>query len=102
MKKNNYQVETRTTVVPIINVSLVVVLTLMMILAMGFVWGCQQKAQEVPLEEPKADENVGMPALPTTIMVPEDIAGAILMMASDHTGFVTGTYTPVCGGIQME
>jgi biopolymer transport protein ExbD len=31
VKKKNFQVETRTTVVPIINVSLVVVLTLMMI-----------------------------------------------------------------------
>jgi len=33
---------------------------------------------------------------------PEDIAGAILLMASDHSGFVSGTYTPVSGGIQME
>lgn len=29
---------------------------------------------------------------------PEDIAGAILLMVSDHAGFVTGTYTPVSGG----
>jgi len=33
---------------------------------------------------------------------PEDIAGAILLMASDHSGFVSGTYTPVSGGRQME
>ncbi|MBU2511056.1 SDR family oxidoreductase [bacterium] len=33
---------------------------------------------------------------------PEDIAGAILMMASDHSEFVSGTYTPVSGGMQME
>lgn len=33
---------------------------------------------------------------------PEDVAGAILMMASDHCGFVSGTYTPVSGGMQME
>lgn len=33
---------------------------------------------------------------------PEDIAGAILLMASDHSGFVSGTYTPVSGGSQME
>ncbi|MBU2646682.1 SDR family oxidoreductase [bacterium] len=33
---------------------------------------------------------------------PEDIAGAILMLASDHCGFVSGTYTPVSGGMQME
>lgn len=32
---------------------------------------------------------------------PEDVAGAILMLASEKTGFVTGTYVPVNGGIQM-
>ena len=32
---------------------------------------------------------------------PEDIAGAILMLASEHSKFVSGTYTPVCGGMQM-
>jgi len=36
------------------------------------------------------------------IALPEDIAGAILLMASDHSGFVSGTYTPVSGGVQME
>ena len=29
---------------------------------------------------------------------PEDIAGVILAMASDETGFVTGSYVPVSGG----
>lgn len=33
--------------------------------------------------------------------LPEDIAGAVLMMASDHSGFVTGSYLPVCGGTLM-
>ncbi len=32
---------------------------------------------------------------------PEDIAGAILMMASDQAQFITGTYLPVSGGAQM-
>lgn len=32
---------------------------------------------------------------------PEDIAGAILAIACEHSKFVTGTYTPVCGGMQM-
>jgi 3-oxoacyl-[acyl-carrier protein] reductase len=32
---------------------------------------------------------------------PEDIAGAILVMASDHAGFITGNYLPVSGGSQM-
>jgi len=53
-----------------------VVLTLMMFLAMGLLWGCQKKAEEVPLEEPEAMESTGMPALPKTIMVPDDIAAA--------------------------
>ncbi|HAX76359.1 MAG TPA: short-chain dehydrogenase [Cyanobacteria bacterium UBA11372] len=32
---------------------------------------------------------------------PEDIAGAILLLASDEAKFITGTYLPVSGGIQM-
>lgn len=32
---------------------------------------------------------------------PEDIAGAILMMAGDHTKFISGAYIPVSGGSQM-
>jgi len=33
--------------------------------------------------------------------LPEDIAGAVLAMASDLTGFVSGAYMPVSGGILM-
>ncbi|MCC5661254.1 SDR family oxidoreductase [Nostoc sp. XA010] len=33
--------------------------------------------------------------------MPEDIAGAILMLASNEAKFVTGVYLPVSGGIQM-
>jgi 3-oxoacyl-[acyl-carrier protein] reductase len=29
---------------------------------------------------------------------PEDVAGAVLMLASGHAGFVTGAYVPVSGG----
>jgi 3-oxoacyl-[acyl-carrier protein] reductase len=32
---------------------------------------------------------------------PEDVAGAVLFMASDEARFVTGCYLPVSGGIQM-
>jgi 3-oxoacyl-[acyl-carrier protein] reductase len=35
------------------------------------------------------------------VALPEDVAGAVLMMASEQSGFVTGTYLPVCGGTQM-
>ncbi len=33
--------------------------------------------------------------------LPEDVAGAVLMMVSDEAGFVTGAYLPVSGGTQM-
>ncbi len=32
---------------------------------------------------------------------PEDVAGVVLAMAADTTGFVTGAYVPVSGGILM-
>jgi 3-oxoacyl-[acyl-carrier protein] reductase len=32
---------------------------------------------------------------------PDDIANAVLFFCSDYSRFVTGTYLPVCGGIQM-
>jgi 3-oxoacyl-[acyl-carrier protein] reductase len=32
---------------------------------------------------------------------PEDVAGALLAMASDHSRFVTGCYVPVSGGLLM-
>lgn len=35
------------------------------------------------------------------IALPEDVAGAILFMASEETRFVSGAYIPVSGGIQM-
>lgn len=33
--------------------------------------------------------------------LPEDVAGAILLLASEEARFVTGAYLPVSGGIQM-
>ncbi len=33
--------------------------------------------------------------------LPEDIAGAILFFAGDESSFVSGTYLPVSGGVQM-
>ena len=32
---------------------------------------------------------------------PEDVAGAVLMLASEQARFVTGAYVPVCGGMWM-
>ena len=33
--------------------------------------------------------------------LPEDVAGAVLFLASDEARFITGAYLPVSGGIQM-
>jgi 3-oxoacyl-[acyl-carrier protein] reductase len=35
------------------------------------------------------------------LATPEDIAGAVLFYCANWSGFVTGTYLPVCGGTQM-
>ena len=35
------------------------------------------------------------------LALPGDIAGAVLFYCTDWSGFVTGTYLPVCGGTQM-
>ncbi len=32
---------------------------------------------------------------------PEDVAGAVLLVAAEPASFVTGVYVPVCGGTQM-
>ncbi|MGG6310863.1 SDR family NAD(P)-dependent oxidoreductase [Paenibacillus macerans] len=36
------------------------------------------------------------------VAVPEDVAGVISFLAGGDAGFVTGTYTPVTGGLVME
>ncbi len=33
--------------------------------------------------------------------LPEDVAGAVLFLASEEARFITGAYLPVSGGIQM-
>lgn len=33
--------------------------------------------------------------------LPEDVAGAILLLASEQANFITGAYLPVSGGVQM-
>jgi len=35
------------------------------------------------------------------VALPEDVAGAVLLLASGETRFITGAYLPVNGGIQM-
>ena len=61
-----------------------------MVLALGTVWGCQNKGQEVPLEAPapmsSESEEVPMPAVPSKIMVPDDVAAkwkAVVLEVTD-------------------
>jgi 3-oxoacyl-[acyl-carrier protein] reductase len=35
------------------------------------------------------------------IAQPEDIAGAIVLLASNYAKFITANYLPVCGGMLM-
>jgi 3-oxoacyl-[acyl-carrier protein] reductase len=35
------------------------------------------------------------------VAMPEDIAGAVLLLASSEARFITGAYLPVNGGTQM-
>jgi hypothetical protein len=51
-------------------------LTLTSLLAVTLVWGCKQKAEMVPLVKPEAEESTAMPALPTKIMVPDEVKTA--------------------------
>ena len=63
------------------------ILLLILILALGLAMGCQKKGEEVPLEMPETmTEDVSMPALPSKIMVPEDIAAkwkAVVLEVTD-------------------
>jgi 3-oxoacyl-[acyl-carrier protein] reductase len=53
-----------------------------------------------PLPQKDKDAIAGMTPL-KRIGLPEDVAGAILFLASDESRFISGTYLPVSGGIQM-
>ena len=46
-----------------------------LVLVLALAWGCQKKAEEIPLDMPEETSGeVPMPAVPSKIMVPEDIA----------------------------
>ncbi|NOY87457.1 MAG: DUF2155 domain-containing protein [Deltaproteobacteria bacterium] len=45
------------------------------ILAMALIWGCQKKTEEINLDEEPAVQNVPMPKVPSTIKIPDEIAG---------------------------
>jgi len=43
-------------------------------LVLAFAWGCQKKAEEIPLDMPEESAGeVTMPAVPSRIMVPEEV-----------------------------
>jgi 3-oxoacyl-[acyl-carrier protein] reductase len=50
---------------------------------------------------PQAKEGVARATPLRRVGRPEDVAGAVLMLASAHAGFVTGAYVPVSGGAVM-
>jgi 3-oxoacyl-[acyl-carrier protein] reductase len=50
---------------------------------------------------PQAKEYAARAAPLRRVATPEDVAGAVLMLASDHLRFVTGAYVPVSGGSLM-
>jgi hypothetical protein len=50
------------------------ILLLVLTLALGFAWGCQKKAEEIPLDMPEESTGaVPMPVVPSRIMVPEEV-----------------------------
>lgn len=60
-------------------------LVVVLAFAMTLVWGCQKKAQEIPLDE-EISEEMPMPTVPSTVMVPEEIAGkwkAVVLEVTD-------------------
>jgi len=67
------------------------------ILVLGTVWGCQNKGEEVPLEAPgpmsSESEEVPMPAVPSKIMVPEDVVSKWKAVVLEVTDKDTGTRT---------
>jgi 3-oxoacyl-[acyl-carrier protein] reductase len=51
---------------------------------------------------PQKDKDWTAQATPLKrVGLPEDVAGAVLFLASDEARFITGAYLPVSGGIQM-
>ena len=63
------------------------VVLIFMVLVLATTMGCQQKAQEIPLDMPEEmTEEVPMPAVPSKIMVPEEIAAkwkAVVLEVTD-------------------
>jgi hypothetical protein len=71
---------------------------LFLALALGTASGCQNKGQEVPLTEPEpmASEQMTMPAVPSKIVVPENVAGkwkAVVVEVTDKDSAERTNYT---------
>ena len=69
------------------NVRKSAVLMVILVLALGVAIGCQNKAEEIPLDMPEeVTEEIPMPAVPSKIMVPEEIAAkwkAVVLEVTD-------------------
>jgi len=79
------------------NVRRSIVLMFILLLALGVAIGCQQKAEEVPLNMPEETSGeVPMPAVPSKIMVPEEIAAkwkAVVLEVIDKDTSERSDYT---------
>lgn len=62
--------------------------------------GLTQTDSTASIPQVMKDAAIGMTPL-RRIAEPDDIARAILLLASSEANFITGTYLPVSGGIQM-
>lgn len=62
--------------------------------------GLTQTDATVSQPQEQKDAIAGMTPL-KRLGQPEDVAGAILLLASEEARFITGAYLPVGGGIQM-
>ncbi|MEM6404325.1 MAG: SDR family oxidoreductase, partial [Cyanobacteria bacterium P01_D01_bin.116] len=62
--------------------------------------GLTQTDSTASIPQVMKDAAIGMTPL-RRIAEPDDIARAILLLASSEANFITGAYLPVSGGIQM-
>ena len=65
---------------------------LVLALVLVFAWGCQKKAEEIPLQE-EVTEEIPMPSVPSKIMVPEEVASKWKAIVLEVTDKDTGDRT---------
>lgn len=70
---------------------------LLLVLVLAVAWGCQKKAEEIPLDAPEETTgDIPMPTVPSKIMVPDDIAAkwkAVVLEVTDKDTSERTDYT---------